>query len=45
MEATHSMGRSEEDVPEGLNLPKSNEISGERGIPEEEMQRAHLYGD
>ncbi len=43
MEATHSMGRSEEDVPEGLNLPKSNETSDERGIPKEDMQRAHLY--
>ena len=38
------MGRSEEDVPEGLNLPENNEISGERGIPEEDMQRASLYG-
>ena len=37
------MGRSEEDVPEGLNLPKSNETSDERGIPKEDMQRAHLY--
>lgn len=44
MEATHSMGRSEEDVPEGLNLPKSSEISGERGIPEVDLQRAQLYG-
>ncbi len=44
MEVTHSMGRSGEDVPEGLNLPASNEISGERGIPEEDMQRANLYG-
>ncbi len=38
------MGRSEEDVPEGLILPKSNETSDERGIPEEDMQRASLYG-
>lgn len=44
MEATHSMGRSKEDVPEGPNLPKQDEANGERGIPEVDLQRARLYG-
>ncbi len=38
------MGRSEEDVPEGQNLPSNKEVSDERGIPEVDLQRAHLYG-
>ena len=38
------MGRGEEKVPQGPDLPKSNETSSEHGIPQEDMQRAHLYG-
>ena len=44
MEATHSMGRSGEDVPEGTNSPSHNEKTGELAIPEEDRQRANLYG-
>ena len=38
------MGRSGEDVPEGTNSPSHNEKTGERAIPEEDRQRANLYG-
>ncbi|PPR74299.1 MAG: Chaperone protein TorD [Alphaproteobacteria bacterium MarineAlpha3_Bin2] len=38
------MGRSGEDVPEGTNSPSHNEKTGELAIPEEDRQRANLYG-
>ncbi|HIM77672.1 MAG TPA: molecular chaperone TorD [Rhodospirillales bacterium] len=38
------MGRSGEDVLEGTNSPSHNEKTGERAIPEEDRQRANLYG-
>ena len=38
------MGRNEEDVPEGTNSPSHNEKTGELAIPEEDRQRANLYG-
>ena len=38
------MGRSGEDVPEGTNSPSHNEKTGELAIPEEDGQRANLYG-
>ena len=44
MEATFSTGGSEEDAQQGLNLPKDNDTSGQRGISEVDLQRAHLYG-
>ena len=44
LEATHSMGRSEDDAQQGLNLPKDKDTSDQRGISEVDLQRAHLYG-
>ena len=38
------MGRSGEDVPEGTKSPSHNEQTDERAIPEEDRQRASLYG-
>ena len=38
------MGRSGGDVPEGTNSPSHNEKTGELAIPEEDRQRANLYG-
>jgi len=38
------MGRSGEDVPEGTNSPSHNEKTDELAIPEEDRQRANLYG-
>ena len=38
------MGRSGEDVPEGTNSPSHNEKTSELAIPEEDRQRANLYG-
>ena len=42
--ATHSMGRSEDDAQPGLSLPKEGNTPAERGISEEDLQRARLYG-
>ncbi len=44
MAATHSVGRSEEDVPKGPNLPTDSEKPSERSISEVDLQRARLYG-
>ena len=38
------MGRSGEDVPEWTNSLSHNEKTGELAIPEEDRQRANLYG-
>ena len=44
MEATHSMGRNEDDAQKGLNPPTANDTPEQRGISEADLQRAHLYG-
>lgn len=44
MAATHSVGRNEDNVPQGPNLPTDSEEPSERGISELDLQRAHLYG-
>mgnify|MGYP002829496225 CR=1 FL=1 len=44
MEATHSIGRSEDDAQHGLNLPKDKDTFDQNAISEVDLQRAHLYG-
>ncbi|NQU60234.1 MAG: molecular chaperone TorD family protein [Rhodospirillales bacterium] len=38
------MGRNGEDDPKGSGLPDNSKTTSERGIPEEDLRRAHLYG-
>lgn len=44
VEATISMGRDGEEVRQGSKLPQNQAKSENRAIPEEDMQRAHVYG-
>ena len=44
LEATISTGRNGEDVRQGPELPQNQAKSEDRAIPEEDMQRAHVYG-
>jgi len=38
------MGRNGEGEPKGSGLPDNSKTQSERAIPEEDLQRAHLYG-